>query len=85
MEVSFDGPDCIGGAGAGVWMRPPGVRALKYSYKLAFDCTNNEAEYEALILAILVLKEFQIKRVVLLGDYELIIKQNTREYQARHP
>ena len=46
---------------------------------------NNEAEYEAMILAILVLKELQVKRVVLHGDSELIIKQMTGEYQARHP
>ena len=63
----------------------PGVRYLNYSYKVAFDYTNNEAEYEAMILEILVLKELQVKRVVLYGHIELIIKQMTREYQARHP
>ena len=46
---------------------------------------NNEAEYEAMILAILVFKGIQVKRVVLHGDSEMIIKQMTGEYQARHP
>ena len=59
---------------------PPGVRALNYSYNLDFDYTNNEAEYEAMLLAILVLKEIQVKRVVLHGDSKLIIKQMTGEY-----
>ena len=48
-------------------MRPPGVRDLNYYYKLDFDYTNNEAEYEAMLLAILVLKELQVKRVVYIG------------------
>ena len=61
-------------------MRPPGVRGLNYSYKIDFDCTNNEAEYEAMILAIMALKELQVKRVVLHGDSKLIIKQMTGEY-----
>ena len=40
-NVSFDGATCREGAGAGVWVKPPGGRTLNYSYKLAFDCTNN--------------------------------------------
>ena len=84
-EVSFDGSTCREGEGAGVWMRHTEVRALNYYYKLAFDCTNNEAEYEAMILAILALKELQVKRVVLHGDSKLIIKQMTGKYRARHP
>ena len=38
-----------------------------------------------MILAILSLKELQVKRVVLYGYYELIIKQRTDEYKDRHP
>ena len=50
--MSFDGVACREGEGAGVCIRTPGGRTLNYSYKLAFDCTNNEAEYEAMVLAI---------------------------------
>ena len=56
------------------------MRALNYYYKIPFDYTNNEAEYKAMILVILDLKELQFKRVVLHGDCELIIKQITSEY-----
>ena len=42
-EVSFYGSTWREGAGARVWMRPPRVRALNYSYKISFDCMNNEA------------------------------------------
>ena len=57
-NVSFDGAACREGAGAGIWVRTPGGRTLNYSYKLSFECTNNEAEYEAMVLAIHTLKDF---------------------------
>jgi len=73
-NVNFDGAVCKEGVGASVWMQLPGGGALNYSYKFSFDCTNNEAKYEALMLAIQVLKSFQVKRVVIHGDSELVIK-----------
>ena len=81
----FDGPACRGGVGEGIWMRPPGIYTLRYSYKLDFDCTNNESKYEAMLLEILALKKLKVMRVVLCGDYEMVIKKMTSEYQARHP
>ena len=60
---------------AEVWVNPPGGRVLNYSYKLSFDCKNNEEEYEAMILTIQILKEFQVRRVVIHGDSEMVIKQ----------
>ena len=66
-------------------MNPPWGRDLNYSYKFSLDCTNNEAEYEAMVLAIHILKEFQVRRVVIHGYYKMIIKEMIGEYQARHP
>ena len=51
-NVIFDGEACREGLGSTVWVRPLEGRALNYSYRLSFDCTNNEAEYEAMMLAI---------------------------------
>ena len=51
-EVSFDGATRKEGEGAGIWVRSPGGRNLNYSYRLSFDCTNNEAEYKAMVLSI---------------------------------
>ena len=55
-------------------MRPQGIHALRYSYKLSFDFTNNEQKYEAMILEILALNKLQVRRVVLRGEFELVIK-----------
>jgi ribonuclease HI len=38
-----------------------------------FKCTNNMAEYEALILGLKVLKELGTKRIALCGDSKLVI------------
>ena len=66
-------------------MRPPGIYTLRYSYKLDFDCTNNESKYEAMLLAILDLQKLKVMRVVLRGYFEMVIKKMTSEYQSRHP
>ena len=83
--MDFDGPACRGGAWKGIWMRPPRIYTLRYSYKLDFDCTNNESKYEAILLEILALDKLKVMRVVLCGDYEMVIKKMINEYQARHP
>ena len=50
-----------------------------------FPCTNNIAEYEALLLGLQLLKQLQAQKVTILGDSELIIKQIKGEYSARNP
>jgi hypothetical protein len=54
------------------------------SFKLAFQVTNNIAEYEALILGLMQLKteESDIK---VFGDADLIIQQVNKTFQAKHP
>lgn len=54
------------------------------SYKLAFDCSSNEAEYEALIVGLKILKTLGEKKNYVYGDSELVIKQVKGEYQAKH-
>jgi len=62
------------GVGLGVWVQLPDGGVLNYSYKFSFECTNIEVEYEALMLAIPILKSFQVMRVVIHGDSKLVIK-----------
>lgn len=61
---------------------PSNVRVS--SYKLASDCSNNEAEYEALISRLKILRKLNAKRIAMYGDSELVIKQVKGEYQAKH-
>jgi ribonuclease HI len=55
-NMNFDGAARKEGVGAGVWIIPPRTGSKMFSYKFAFDCTNNMDEYEALILGLNTLK-----------------------------
>lgn len=90
--MDFDGSVGKDGAGIRIWIRSPVFLPNKVpsnvrvcSYKLAFDCSNNEAEYEALIVGLKILKKLKAKRILVYGDSELVIKQVKGEYQAKHP
>jgi ribonuclease HI len=83
--MNYDGATCREGAIFGVWINHPEGDTKLCSYKLIFECTNNMTEYEALILGLKVLEELGAKRIVVHGDYELIINQIKGIYQAKHP
>jgi ribonuclease HI len=82
--MSFDGSVSREGAGAGVWIKFPKGNTKLCSDELAFDCKNNMVEYEALVLGLKTLKEMGAKRIVVHGDFELIINQIKAIYQAKH-
>ena len=91
-SMDFDGTVGREGAGIGIWICSPVFSPNKVpsnvrvcSYKLAFDCSNNEAEYEALIAGLKILRKLNAKRISVYGDSELVIKQMKGEYQAKHP
>ena len=90
--MDFDGAVGNDGAGIGIWVRSPFSTPNKVpsnvqvcSYKLAFACSNNEAEYEALIAGLKILRKLNAKRIFVHGDSELVIKELKGEYQAKHP
>ena len=56
-HMSFDGAVSKEGVGVGVWIRHPSGEPKLLLYKLYFDCTNNIAEYEALVLGLRALKD----------------------------
>jgi len=73
--MDFHGVGSKEGVGEGVWIFPPNGAWKLCSFKLLFDRTNNVAEYEALILGLNSLKELKSKRIVVHGDFELVINQ----------
>jgi len=90
--MDFDGAMGKDGADIGIWIRSPAFQPDKVpsnvrvcSYKLAFDCSNNEAEYEALIAGLKILKKLNAKRILVYGYSELVIKHVKGEYQEKHP
>jgi len=59
--------------GIGVVLKSPGEEHT-FTYKLHFPCSNNEAEYEALLIGLKATRRLGIKRLKVFGDFELVIK-----------
>ena len=58
--MSFYGSCGKSGSGAGVWIHNTNEG---HSYKLNIQCTNNIAEYEALLLGLQMLKSIGAKKI----------------------
>ena len=84
-SLLFDGAMRIIGIGVGVWILSPTKEVKLLSFKLYFECTNNVAEYESLILGLNALRTMKAKKIAIYGDLELIINQVKVIYQAKHP
>lgn len=67
--LRFDGSVTHACSGAGLVIYSPTGKAFQFVVRLAFQCTNNQAEYEGLIL----LKEASVANVSVQGDSLLII------------
>ncbi|XP_024199795.1 uncharacterized protein LOC112202995 [Rosa chinensis] len=78
----FDGlrTDTLGGAG--IVLENPTGDHFSYSFQLEFQCTNNQAEYEALIIRLEVLLEMGVKDVQIRGDSQLVINQLQEKYRC---
>ncbi|KAI5316275.1 hypothetical protein L3X38_045451 [Prunus dulcis] len=84
-KLYFDGSKTDKASGAGVVLEEPlGVRHC-YSFQLDFQCTNNRAEYEALIIGLEMLVELGVQSVEILGDSMLVLKQIAGEYKCLNP
>jgi len=74
--LEFDGSVNKLGAGAGVWIHnKQNSHAEGRAYRLNFRCTNNMAEYEALLLGLKLVKSLQAIKVSIQGDSDLVIQQ----------
>ena len=71
----FEGSSTSTSVGVGIVIQSPQQHRWYFSLKLDFECTNNQAEYEALVIGLDVLHELRAPRVFVLGDSELVINQ----------
>nr|CAE05102.2 OSJNBa0009K15.22 [Oryza sativa Japonica Group] len=83
--MQFDGSLSLQGAGAGVTLTSPSGDVLKYLVRLDFRATNNTAEYEGLLAGLRVAAGLGIRRLLVLGDSQLVVNQVSKEYQCSDP
>ncbi|KAI0520501.1 hypothetical protein KFK09_007977 [Dendrobium nobile] len=58
---------------------------MHFSYHLSEPCTNNEAEYEALITGLELAILMKIKVIKIFGDSQLVINQVAGTYKVLNP
>jgi hypothetical protein len=83
--VFCDGSWGTFGAGAVVVLVAPSKVRTCYAVKLDFSCTNNIAEYEALLLGLRKLKAMGIRRAILKTDSQVISGHVDKSSKARDP
>uniref|UniRef100_A0A7N2N597 RNA-directed DNA polymerase n=1 Tax=Quercus lobata TaxID=97700 RepID=A0A7N2N597_QUELO len=79
----FDGVARQEGAGAGVVFVSPQRQILLYSFSLSELCSNNVAEYQALIIGLQMAIEMGIAQLEIFGDSKLIINQILEQYDVK--
>ncbi|KAK4836989.1 hypothetical protein QYF36_001917 [Acer negundo] len=82
--LSIDGSSNIKGSGLGLVLKSPLGDILEQSIHYNFRATNNEAEYEALIAGLNLVKSLNIKKIQVQSDSQLVVRQMTGSYEARN-
>ncbi|KAL1295102.1 hypothetical protein AAHE18_19G187000 [Arachis hypogaea] len=73
-KLYFDGSRYKDGAGVGIFIISPEGIPSEFLFELKYPCSNNVAEYEALILGLEILVSKGPLEVQILGDSQLVLK-----------
>jgi len=79
----FDGSTCNRGAGIDIVLISPQGRKYEFSLPIVAMSKNNQAEYQALIKGLELLKEVHADAVEIFGDSMLVINQLAGSYECR--
>jgi hypothetical protein len=70
----FDGSKSKEGAGAGCIIIDPAGNKTLLACRLEFECTNNIAEYEALLQGLRKALDMHIQNLIVFGDSEIVVR-----------
>ena len=63
----------------------PSWENLKYVIQMHFareEATNNTTEYEGLLVGLKIVAELGIKKLIIRGDSQLVVRQVNKDYQS---
>ncbi|KAL0402184.1 UNVERIFIED_CONTAM: hypothetical protein Slati_4248300 [Sesamum latifolium] len=73
--LHVDGSSTTQGSGAGIVMTSPQGEDLEFAVKFGFKASNNEAEYEALVIGMRMAHEAGARHLLAYSDSQLIVNQ----------
>jgi ribonuclease HI len=80
-KLFFDDLACREGQGIGVVLISPRGAIFETPAYLEYFCTNNQAEYKAILLGLQILSSMGVKHVETFGDLLLVVQQVADVYQ----
>ncbi|KAL0431963.1 UNVERIFIED_CONTAM: Transposon Ty3-G Gag-Pol polyprotein [Sesamum radiatum] len=81
--LHVDGSSTIQGSGAGIAITSPQGKDLEFTVKFGFKTSNNEAEYEALVIGMRMAHEAGARHLLAYSDSQLIVKQIEGTFEAK--
>ncbi|XP_026399052.1 uncharacterized protein LOC113294894 [Papaver somniferum] len=81
--IFFDESSYGSHGGAGIVFETPKRDLLSFAFKLYFECSNNVAEYEALILGRRMAEELNLGAIDIKGDSKLVTNQVSGEFHVK--
>ncbi|XP_073271457.1 uncharacterized protein [Primulina huaijiensis] len=84
-KMYFDGAAHKEGVGAGILFVTYEGEVLSYSFALTQNCSNNVAEYQALILGLEMAVNMKQLRLQVYGDSQLVVNQLLGSYEIKKP
>ena len=81
----MDGAANQRGSGVGLVLMSPEKITIEKSLRLSFSATNNEAEYEALLMGMVMVQKMEGKAVKVFSDSKLVVGQVRGDLEARDP
>ncbi|KAG7543894.1 Ribonuclease H domain [Arabidopsis thaliana x Arabidopsis arenosa] len=82
-KLYVDGSSSKQGSGIGIKLESPTSEILEQSFRLLFNASNNEAEYEALIAGLRLAQGVGAEEVVAYCDSQLVVNQFNGDYEAK--
>ncbi|MCH90339.1 gag-pol polyprotein, partial [Trifolium medium] len=83
--LSVDGSSNLRGSGAGVVLEGPDGVLIEQSLRFAFKASNNQAEYEALIVRMKLAKEMDVEELKSKNDSQLVTRPSVWRIPGKGP
>ena len=82
-KLSVDGASNAQGSGAGLILISPEGIDIEYALRFGFQASNNEAEYEAIIVGLSLAHSLEVNQLEVCSDSQLVVRQIEDTYEVK--